>query len=119
MKRPAKKHTYDDTLLVTVLILVLVGLILLTSTSAYNGRVKFHDSYYYLKKQGLATVLGMAGMLWIARIDYHRWFHLLCQDIWLQSVYPLLSWHSEKNITDPKDGCLWVRFLFSLQNLLK
>ena len=46
-------------------------------------------------------------------------FHLLCQDIWLQSVYPLLSWHSEKNITDPKDGCLWVRFLFSLQNLLK
>ena len=38
MKRPAKKHTYDDTLLVTVLILVLVGLILLTSTSAYNGR---------------------------------------------------------------------------------
>ena len=73
MKRPAKKHTYDDTLLVTVLILVLVGLILLTSTSAYNGRVKFHDSYYYLKKQGLATVLGMAGMLWIAGIDYHRW----------------------------------------------
>ena len=76
MKRPAKKHTYDDTLLVTVLILVLVGLILLTSTSAYNGRVKFHDSYYYLKKQGLATVLGMAGMLWIARIDYHRWIPL-------------------------------------------
>ena len=76
MKRPAKKHTYDDTLLVTVLILVLVGLILLTSTSAYNGRVKFHDSYYYLKKQGLDTVLGMAGMLWIARIDYHRWIPL-------------------------------------------
>lgn len=76
MKRPAKKHTYDDTLLVTVLILVLVGLILLTSTSAYNGRVKFHDSYYYLKRQGLATVLGMAGMLWIARIDYHRWIPL-------------------------------------------
>ena len=76
MKRPAKRHTYDDTLLVTVLILVLVGLILLTSTSAYNGRVKFHDSYYYLKKQGLATVLGMAGMLWIAGIDYHRWIPL-------------------------------------------
>ena len=76
MKRPAKTHTYDDTLLVTVLILVLVGLILLTSTSAYNGRVKFHDSYYYLKMQGLATVLGMAGMLWIARIDYHRWIPL-------------------------------------------
>ena len=112
MKRPAKKHTYDDTLLVTVLILVLVGLILLTSTSAYNGRVKFHDSYYYLKKQGLATVLGMAGMLWIARIDYHRWIPLAVPGY-------LAAIGLSKNITDPKDGCLWVRFLFSLQNLLK
>ena len=76
MKRPAKKHTYDDTLLVTVLILVLTGLILLTSTSAYNGRVKFHDSYYYLKKQGAATAIGLVGMIWTARIDYHRWIPL-------------------------------------------
>lgn len=76
MKRPAGKRTYDDTLLVTVLILVLIGLILLTSTSAYNGRVKFHDSFYYLKKQGAATILGLVGMAWIARIDYHRWVPL-------------------------------------------
>lgn len=76
MERPAKKRQYDYTLLIVVLLLVSVGLVLLYSTSSYNGRVKFHDSFYYLKKQGFATVLGMAGMLIIAKIDYHKWVPL-------------------------------------------
>ena len=46
LERSDKKRTYDDTLLVVVLILVGIGLVLLYSTSAYNGRVKFHDSFY-------------------------------------------------------------------------
>lgn len=53
MKHPAKKQRYDYTLLVVVLLLVGIGLILLYSTSAYNGRVKFHDSFYYLKSRDL------------------------------------------------------------------
>lgn len=76
MERSEKKRKYDDTLLVVVLILVGIGLVLLYSTSAYNGRVKFHDSFYYLKKQGFATLLGLAGMAVVARIDYHRWVPL-------------------------------------------
>lgn len=76
MRHPAKRCTYDDTLLVTVLVLVITGLVLLTSISAYNGNVKFHDSFYYLKKQGFATGLGLVGMAVISRIDYHRWIPL-------------------------------------------
>ena len=76
MRHPAKRCTYDDTLLVTVLVLVIAGLVLLTSISAYNGNVKFHDSFYYLKKQGFATGLGLVGMAVISRIDYHRWIPL-------------------------------------------
>ena len=75
MRHPAKRCTYD-TLLVTVLVLVIAGLVLLTSISAYNGNVKFHDSFYYLKKQGFATGLGLVGMAVISRIDYHRWIPL-------------------------------------------
>ena len=56
-----------------MLVLVVIGLVVLYSTSSYNGRVKFHDSLYYLKKQGFATLLGLAGMMVTARIDYHRW----------------------------------------------
>lgn len=76
MRHPAKRCTYDDTLLVMVLVLVIAGLVLLTSISAYNGNVKFHDSFYYLKKQGFATGLGLVGMAVISRIDYHRWIPL-------------------------------------------
>ena len=56
--------------------LVLAGLLILYSTSAYNGQIKFQDPFYYLKKQLFATALGAAGMYVAARIDYHLWRHV-------------------------------------------
>lgn len=73
MGRSNKKRHYDETLLTVVVILVAVGLVMLYSTSSYNGEVKFHDPFYYLKKQGLATFIGFLGTAIVARIDYHRW----------------------------------------------
>lgn len=68
-----KKRKYDITLLTALLFLVAFGLIILYSTSAYNGEVKFHDAFYYLKKQAFATGLGVIGMFIVARMDYHIW----------------------------------------------
>ena len=51
---------------------MLSGLIILYSTSAYNGEVKFCDSSYYLKKQIFATCLGFLAMFFTAQFDYHR-----------------------------------------------
>ncbi len=73
MTQPRKKRGFDYGLLVVVLLLVIIGLIILYSTSAYNGRVKFHDAFYYLKKQAFATTLGLALMYAMANIDYHKW----------------------------------------------
>jgi len=70
-KQTEKHKMIDYTLLILVLILVVIGLIMLFSTSAYNGRVKFHDSGYYFKKQLFATSLGLLGMYIIANMDYH------------------------------------------------
>ena len=67
------KRRFDFGLLVTVMLLVIIGLIILYSTSAYNGRVKFDDSFYYLKKQLFATSLGFLLMYGMANIDYHVW----------------------------------------------
>ena len=67
MKKP------DYGLVITVLLLVIIGWYVLYSTSAYNGQVKFQDSFYYLKKQLFATSLGLAGMYAMANIDYHIW----------------------------------------------
>ena len=72
MKRSGKKRRYDETMAAVVLILLAAGLVILCSTSAYNGRVKFHDEWYYLKKQGFAVAVGLLGMVLASRIDYHR-----------------------------------------------
>ena len=55
------------------MLLVIIGLIILYSTSAYNGKVKFDDSFYYVKKQLFATSLGLALMYVMANIDYRVW----------------------------------------------
>ena len=52
---------------------MIIGLIILYSTSSYNGQIKFGDPFYYLKKQIFATSLGLAGMYAVARTDYHIW----------------------------------------------
>jgi len=66
----------DKVLLVIVFLLVITGLVILYSTSSYNGRIKFGDSFYYLKKQIFATTLGIAGMYAVAKADYHIWAKL-------------------------------------------
>ena len=73
MKRSGHRGRWDETMAAVVIVLLLAGLVLLHSTSAYNGRVKFHDEWYYLKKQGFATLIGLLGMVFVAKIDYHRW----------------------------------------------
>lgn len=73
MVKPKKTKAFDYCLLVVVLVLVAVGLFILYSTSAYNGKVKFQDEFYYLKKQLFATSLGLACMYAAANIDYHVW----------------------------------------------
>ena len=62
MPDPVKKKRYDYTLLAALFALLLAGLVILLSTSAWNGEVKFHDPFYYLKKQLFATSIGLAGM---------------------------------------------------------
>ena len=72
----SKKRGYDYTLLTALFLLVLTGLIVLYSTSAYNGEIKFGDAFYYLKKQVFATCLGVVCMFFVAEMDYHIWQHV-------------------------------------------
>ena len=90
-KKPAKefyaKHrgSRDVTLFVLVCILAVFGLVMLYSTSAYNGYVKFGDAGYYFKKQLFATTLGLAVMLTVSRID-HTIFRSLAVPAYIVSL---------------------------------
>ena len=70
------REPFDYSLMLVVLVLAGFGLVVLYSTSAWNGQVKFADPAYYLKKQFLATSLGLLVMYTASRIDYHRWERL-------------------------------------------
>ena len=72
-KRQRDFRYFDYSLLIMVFFLVCFGLVMLYSTSSYNGQVKFKDSAYYLKKQLFADVLGIAVMAFVAQIDYRVW----------------------------------------------
>lgn len=65
-----KRKKFDYTLLAALFLLLTAGLMILYSTSAYNGEVKFHDPFYYLKKQVFATSIGIAAMYVTANMDY-------------------------------------------------
>lgn len=69
--RQKKSSKPDWALLIFVLLLAVFGLVILFSASSYNGKVRFHDTAYYFKKQLFATALGLAAMYLVSRMDYH------------------------------------------------
>ena len=66
----------DMTMLTLVILLTVFGLVILLSASEYNGRVRFHDSAYYFKKQLFASALGLGAMYFVSSIDYHFFVRL-------------------------------------------
>ncbi len=71
-----KKIKYCDYSLMFLIIFLLgFGMVMLYSVSAYSANRIHNDPLHYLKRQGLAVILGMAAMLVISKIDYHVWFY--------------------------------------------
>ncbi len=67
-----RKLRADLWLFGAVVILVSVGVVMVYSASAIVAAERFHDPYFFLKKQLVWTVLGF-GCLWAAMaLDYHR-----------------------------------------------
>jgi cell division protein FtsW len=66
-------HHPDYFLFSVVLLLVVLGLVILASASSDLGKIRFNDSYYYLKHQILSGFLpGLAGFLFALFIHYQR-----------------------------------------------
>ncbi|MDR2266994.1 MAG: putative lipid II flippase FtsW [Christensenellaceae bacterium] len=56
-------------ILVSTLILCGIGIVMIYSASSYVGSVKYGDSLFYVKKQGLALLLGLVCMYLASRMD--------------------------------------------------
>lgn len=68
-----EKRYFDYSLVFIVLFLLAFGLIMIYSTSSYKANLDTGDSAFYLKKQMLASGLGLAAMVVVANIPYQIW----------------------------------------------
>ncbi len=73
--RGQQESFFDYTLLFIVLFLLAFGLVMLYSTSSYDGSSQQGDPAFYLKRQLVSTIIGMAAMIVVANIPYHFWEH--------------------------------------------
>ncbi|MCR4706219.1 MAG: putative lipid II flippase FtsW [Lachnospiraceae bacterium] len=71
--RKKADHYFDYSLLFIVLFLLGFGLLMIYSTSSYESSMSYNDEAYYLKKQLLATTLGVIVMIGVANMPYHFW----------------------------------------------
>ena len=71
-EKKVRKKYYDYSLLLSIIILVMFGLIMIYSASSFSAQLEFKDSAYYIKRQGFFTILGFIAMFVVSNIDYHR-----------------------------------------------
>lgn len=66
-------HQPDYVLAGTVLVLLMIGLVMLSSAGSVLGFQQFNDSNYFLKKQLISLAVGTVALLIMTSIDYHVW----------------------------------------------
>lgn len=62
---------FDYNLLAIVLLLLIFGMVMMYSASAYMATIKFGNPSYWLRKQAIAAGLGMIGLIVCVKMDYH------------------------------------------------
>src|SRR5579883_1389184 len=69
----AKRVSVDGWLFTVILLLVFVGLIMVFSASAVMAKDRYGSGYYFLLRQLIFAVAGIAAMAVAMKIDYHRY----------------------------------------------
>ena len=62
---------FDYSLLFIVLFLVGFGLVMVYSTSSYTASLDYGDPAFFFKRQAFFSVIGIVGMLFLSKVDYH------------------------------------------------
>ncbi|MFQ5771673.1 MAG: putative lipid II flippase FtsW [bacterium] len=108
------KKKIDQFLLYVTLALLVIGIGMVYSTSQMFG-YKFHnrDSFYYLRIQLIACLLGLSGMIFSAYFDY-KYYKQLAKPMLIGSVILLMLVFSPlgisiKNSTTGREFHRWIR----------
>lgn len=89
-QRMSKRVPVDPALLAVTLILALVGLVMVFSASAVVAGSRFHDPWYFLKRQLAWLGAGLLVMHLVSKIDYSLWKKLSVPLLFLTTVLLVL-----------------------------
>jgi len=68
-----KLEEYDLIIMLMAIALTCFGVVMVYSASSVMAAKRFSDGFFFLKRQGLFAVMGLAIMLVVMRVDYHFW----------------------------------------------
>lgn len=72
LKRWTISGTIDAPFLIIVIVLLCIGLVMMFSASYPYGYYKYNDSLYFIKRQAVFAVIGVAAMLVASRFNYRK-----------------------------------------------
>jgi cell division protein FtsW len=67
-----KRKSPDFVLFITIITLLSIGVIMVFSASEYKTLVEYNDSYYYLKKQLMWSLISLIAMFVMMNFDYRQ-----------------------------------------------
>ncbi len=67
------EHEPDTPLLIIIGIIIVAGLIMLSSATSAYAYARYHSSYYFFKHQLFGLVLGLGVFWFFSKKDYHAW----------------------------------------------
>ncbi len=70
--RSSSKSSGDVSILILTVLLSAFGVVAIYSASRYVAKVQYGDEWYFVKKQLLGFILGLAAMLACSRLPYRR-----------------------------------------------
>ena len=87
-----KKWRIDFLLLFSVILLVAFGVLMVYSASFYSAQLTYGDSMFFMKKQLVGAIIGLASMIILYFIDYRflkklKWISLIVSFVLLLLVF--------------------------------
>lgn len=72
-KKSGKRSKGDILLLVLVVLLSVYGVVMVYSASNYTAKIDYGNKYYYMSKQIIGVLVGIAAMIFTANFDYRKY----------------------------------------------
>jgi cell division protein FtsW len=71
-KMELKKGSPDFMIFLTVLLLLGIGIIMVFSSSQYASYYQYHDSFHYLRRQFINSLIGIGAMIFVMKMNYQK-----------------------------------------------